>query len=44
MSINYEVIEKIDGFNGDKEIVVYHWNPELEVVDQDLELVNIFRI
>lgn len=43
MSINYEVIEKIDGFNGDKEIVVYHWNPELEVVDQDLELVNIFR-
>ena len=43
MSINYQIIDDIEGFNDDKENVVYHWNPELETVDQELELINIVR-
>ena len=42
-SVNYQVIDEIEGFKEDEKNVFYHWNPELEVVDKDLELINIFK-
>jgi hypothetical protein len=36
-----EEITKID--NGKNNIVIYHWDPELELENEGTKLINIFR-
>ncbi|MFW6281805.1 MAG: winged helix-turn-helix transcriptional regulator [bacterium] len=46
LNIDYKIvsdIEQIEDLKSEKDIVLYHWNPDLEVDSKDLELVNIFR-
>lgn len=44
--VNYRIIVdlgQIEDLNNEKNIVLYHWNPELKMDKKNVELVNIFR-
>lgn len=43
MRVSYEVINESDIFNENKKGVIYHWNLDLNIDKENLELINIFR-
>ncbi|MCC3145647.1 winged helix-turn-helix transcriptional regulator [Halanaerobium sp. Z-7514] len=45
LNVDFEVVNKSEIVNkvGKKQSVLYHWNPDLDLEQSNLELVNIFR-